>query len=79
MMLILSFKSEKEAQVSVDNSHVVHIGRLVEEAENKAREALEAIYFAKTREISDTLRNILSTSYFLFFYSSHFSCFHFLV
>jgi len=53
---------ERDAQVTVENSHVVHIGRLVEEAENKMRESLEAIYFAKTREISDTLRNGLGTT-----------------
>ncbi len=48
--------------LSSENPHVVHIGRLVEEAENKMRESLEAIYFAKTREIGDTLRIILPYS-----------------
>ena len=52
--------------VSVENSHIVNIGKLVEDAENKMRESLDAIYFAKTREISDTLRSIL-TRHILFF------------
>ena len=47
--------------VSAESTHIVHIGKMVEEAENKMRESIDAIYFAKTREISDTLRSILSS------------------
>jgi len=57
----LTRQQERDALVTVENSHIVHIGRLVEDAELKMRESLEAIYFAKTREISDTLRNVLGT------------------
>jgi capping protein beta len=55
----LTRQSEKEGVVSAETTHIVHIGRLIEDAENKMREALDAIYFAKTREISDTLRNVV--------------------
>jgi len=53
----LTRQSEKDGTVSAENTHIVHVGRLVEDAENKMRESLEAIYFAKTREIGDTLRS----------------------
>jgi len=58
----LTRQTEKDATVSVENSHVVNIGRLIEDCEIKIRESLESIYFAKTREISDTLRNAIGTA-----------------
>jgi len=55
----LTRQSEKEGLVNTENTHISYIGRLIEDAENKMRESLDAIYFAKTREISDTLRNVI--------------------
>jgi hypothetical protein len=50
----------------------VYVGKLIEDAENKMRESLDAIYFAKTREISDTLRNIFKSPFLVF---TLFTCF----
>jgi len=58
----LTKQSEKDGLVSVENTHIVHIGKMIEDSENKMREALDSIYFAKTREISDTLRNVINQS-----------------
>jgi len=53
---------EKEAPVSNDKPHFVNIGSLVEDLENKIREAIASLYFAKTKEVGDLLRNALGTS-----------------
>jgi len=53
---------EKDAPVSNENPHYVNIGRLVEDLENKIREASAALYFAKTKEVGDLLRNALGSS-----------------
>jgi len=58
----LTRQSERDGIINADNTHISNIGRLIEDAENKMREALEAIYFAKTREISDTLRSVVNTT-----------------
>jgi len=55
----LTRQFEKESAVNADNSHITNIGRLIEDAEIAMREALESIYFAKTREITHFLRDPL--------------------
>lgn len=37
-------------------SHVVHLGHLIEDMENRMRSSLDAIYFGKTREVLGKLR-----------------------
>lgn len=41
-----------------ENPHINNIGKLVEDSEIMMRESLDSIYFAKTKEIKDTLRSI---------------------
>jgi len=53
---------EKDEKVSNDQPHYVNIGRMVEDLENKIREHVAALYFAKTREVGTILRNALGTS-----------------
>jgi len=48
---------ERDSTVNNDNPHYANIGRLVEDLENKIREAVYSLYFAKTREVGDILRN----------------------
>jgi len=50
----------KDFPVNGENPHYANLGKMVEESENKTREALDSLYFAKTKEIGDTLRNIQS-------------------
>jgi len=54
-------EEKKEVPVNDETPHVVNIGRMVEDMEGKLRISLETIYFGKTKEIYNTLRNWLST------------------
>jgi len=47
--------NEKDA-----NQHIVNIGRLVEDNENKMRNTLNEIYFSKTRDVLNDLRSTTS-------------------
>jgi len=48
---------EKECQFLDHRPHLVNIGELIEEMENKLRHTLDQIYFSKTRDIVKYLRN----------------------
>lgn len=54
----LTRQIELDAQVTEVNSHIVHIGRLVEDMENKIRNTLNEIYFGKTNSILNGLRSL---------------------
>lgn len=47
---------EKDYPVNEANPHIVNIGHLVEDMENKIRNTLNNIYFDKTRDIVNSLR-----------------------
>lgn len=49
---------EQELLVDDLNSHVVHVGRLVEDMEIKMRNILQEVYFGKTKDICNDLRSI---------------------
>jgi len=53
---------EKDSTVSNENPHYINIGKMVEDLENKIREAVAALYFAKTKEVGDLLRNALGVA-----------------
>jgi capping protein beta len=53
---------EKSSVVDVANPHYVNIGRMVEDLENKMREEIAALYFAKTKEVGTLLRSQMGTS-----------------
>lgn len=54
----LTREGEDTQSVTDANSHIMNIGRLIEEMENKIRNQLQEIYFGKTRDIVDQLRSI---------------------
>ena len=39
------------------SQHIINIGRMVEDMENKIRQTLDSIYFGKTKDILNSLRN----------------------
>lgn len=52
----LTRQQETDANVSDSNPHIANIGRLVEEMENKIRSTMNNIYFGKTKDIVNGLR-----------------------
>ncbi|KAH3818443.1 F-actin-capping protein subunit beta-like [Dreissena polymorpha] len=52
-----SLTRQMEQDCAVAESHLVNIGRLVEEMENKIRSTVYEIYFSKTRDIVNGLRS----------------------
>jgi len=58
----LTRQDEKDFPVSDASPHVSNIGRMVEDMENKLRTTLEQIYFGKTKDIVNDLRQIMSVS-----------------
>ena len=54
----MKFQSEQSGVVSQPTSHIVNIGRLVEDMENKIRNTLNEIYSGKTKDIVNGLRSI---------------------
>ncbi|KTW30704.1 hypothetical protein T552_00416 [Pneumocystis carinii B80] len=53
---------EQELLVDDLNSHIVHVGRLVEDMEIKMRNILQEVYFGKTKDICNDLRSISKLS-----------------
>jgi len=51
---------EQDGTVSEPASHIINMGRLVEDMENKIRNTLNEIYFGKTKDIVNGLRSIQS-------------------
>lgn len=45
-----------------NNPHISNIGRMVEDMEMKLRNSLETIYFGKTKDIVNELRNASGAS-----------------
>ncbi|EGC39158.1 subunit of heterodimeric actin capping protein cap32/34 [Dictyostelium purpureum] len=58
----LTRQDEKEFPLNDVDTHVVNIGKMVEDMESKLRQTLETIYFGKTKEVVNTLRNALGSS-----------------
>lgn len=56
----LTRQVEQDASVSEASPHIVNIGRMVEDMENKIRNTLNEIYFGKTRDIVNGLRSTQS-------------------
>jgi len=51
-------QKEEDGQITDSLSHIVNIGRLVEQMENRIRSSLNDIYFGKTNDIFHSLRSI---------------------
>jgi len=48
---------EKDSTLNNENPHYLNIGKMVEDLENKIRESMQSLYFAKTKEVGDILHN----------------------
>jgi len=58
----LTRQEEKDFPVNDANPHVSNIGKMVEDMEIKLRTTLEQIYFGKTKDIANQLRNVMSAN-----------------
>lgn len=58
----LTRQEEKDFPVSDASPHFTNIGRMVEDMESKLRTTLETIYFGKTKEVVNNLRNFIGNS-----------------
>jgi len=56
----LTRQEEKDSNVNVENPHLINIGRMIEEMENRLRQTIETIYFGKTKDIVNELRQSVS-------------------
>ena len=52
---------ERDLAMEGPSPHIVNIGKLVEEHENKIRNTLNEIYFSKSKDIVNGLRNAIET------------------
>uniref|UniRef100_A0A0D6QRR9 F-actin-capping protein subunit beta n=1 Tax=Araucaria cunninghamii TaxID=56994 RepID=A0A0D6QRR9_ARACU len=60
-----SITRQMSADISIADGHLSNMGRMIEEMESKLRNALDQVYFGKTREMVLTLREplgVLTTS-----------------
>lgn len=55
----LTRQAEQDFPVNAQNPHVSNIGRMVEDMEMKLRTTLQTIYFGKTKDIANELRQIM--------------------
>lgn len=58
----LTRQTEQDASVTESSPHIANIGRMVEDMENKIRNTLNEIYFGKTKDIVNGLRNVTPLS-----------------
>ncbi|PVV00246.1 hypothetical protein BB560_005379 [Smittium megazygosporum] len=58
----LTREDVREAPVDEINSHVVNIGRFIEDMEFKLRGSIEDVYFGKTKDIFNSLRSLNNQS-----------------
>jgi capping protein beta len=49
---------ERQMALDAQSPHVINMGKLIEEHENKIRHTLNEIYFGKSRDIVNGLRSI---------------------
>ncbi|XP_041378184.1 F-actin-capping protein subunit beta-like [Gigantopelta aegis] len=54
----LTRQVEQDSAISDSAPHIVNIGKLVEEMENKIRSTMNIVYFGKTKDIVNGLRSI---------------------
>ncbi|CAH0755636.1 unnamed protein product [Diatraea saccharalis] len=55
----LTRQAEQDSSVSDVTPHIINIGRMVEDMENKIRNTLNDIYFGKTKDIVNGLRSVV--------------------
>jgi len=57
----LTRQAEQDAPIVDLNSHIPNIGRMIEDMELKLRNTIEFIYFGKTKDIVNELRNLIGS------------------
>ncbi|CAE1298008.1 CAPZB [Acanthosepion pharaonis] len=55
----LTRQIETDAPVGESSPHIVNIGKMIEDMENKIRNTLNEIYFGKTKDIVNGLRSVM--------------------
>jgi capping protein beta len=55
-------QQEQDMPVTDDSSHVVNVGKMVEEMESKMRGMLSEVYFGKARDVIGDLRSMIHPS-----------------
>jgi len=58
----LTRRDQKQCAVNEANTHITNIGRMIEEMELKVRQTIEIIYFGKTKDIVNDLRQVVATA-----------------
>ena len=54
-------QQEQDMAVTDDSSHIINVGKMVEEMESKMRGMLSDVYFGKARDIIGDLRSMHAT------------------
>uniref|UniRef100_A0A0K0D4Z5 F-actin-capping protein subunit beta n=1 Tax=Angiostrongylus cantonensis TaxID=6313 RepID=A0A0K0D4Z5_ANGCA len=54
----LTRQAEQDAPVNEQNTHLVNIGRMIEDQESKMRSTINEIYFGKTKKVIGDLRSV---------------------
>jgi len=57
----LTRQAEQDAAIVDLNTHIPNIGRMIEDMELKLRNTIEFIYFGKTKDIVNELRNLIGS------------------
>jgi len=57
----LTRQAEQDAPIVDLNTHIPNIGRMIEDMELKLRNTIEFIYFGKTKDIVNELRNLIGS------------------
>jgi capping protein beta len=60
--VMITQQDEKDFPVDKVNPHVANIGRMIEDMELKLRTTLQTIYFGKTKDIVNELRQVVPVS-----------------
>jgi len=55
-------KETKQSPVNEQNTHIINVGRMIEEMELKVRQTVEIIYFGKTKDIVNDLRQLVAVA-----------------
>lgn len=58
----LTRQEEAKFPVATQQSHIANMGRMIENMEIKLRTTIETIYFGKTKDIANDLRNLMSSA-----------------
>lgn len=53
----LTRQEQRDSMVSDQNPHLINIGKMVEEMENRLRASIDVIYFGKTKELVSLVRS----------------------